>query len=266
MHGKTFATRLFVALRRFLLLVFPMILFCCSVCIACGQGIFLPDSTCRSDSSVVYVYNTLGITALPVKHGFEYVFTPRDVPAVSDIAHTMNFRFVINASFFEGERLNAQHAGWFKVRGTRYAPIMKDRQLTHVVVFDPEANTIAFIPWQKFHSGPGRTTIEFQTGPLVVDSNRVAQKLIDGSINGSGKYTRTLLALTNSSELWFITVRKPVSLGELGEYLLSLSIFHNKRLDVVNLDGGPSVAFYAQPFPKLNFNTDDHLPLLLGVR
>ena len=231
-----------------------------------AQSLVSPDTTYRSDSSIVYVYGKFGMTILRVPNGFDFVFTPRDVAAVTDVARSRNYRFVINASFFGGDRLHAQHAGWLRILGRSYTPIMKDRQLTHVVSFDETSRRIEFIPWQNFHAQSGNHTIEFQTGPLVIDSNRVAHALIAGSINGSGRYTRTLVAATGNSVLWFITVRKPIVLDDLAGYLLKLSIFRQGRLDVVNLDGGPSVAFYSKSFPQLNFNTDDHLPLLLGVR
>ena len=57
-----------------------------------------------------------------------------------------------------------------------------------------------------------------------------------------------------------------MALDELGHYLTSLAVFANKRLDVVNLDGGPSVALYVEKYPELNYNAEARLPILLGVK
>jgi exopolysaccharide biosynthesis protein len=230
------------------------------------QALRYPDTTYVDGSNKVHVYKELGLTILSVDHGFEYVFIPKDVPSFASVAREKAFRYMINASFFDGERLDAQHAGWLRILGTTYAPVRDDRQLTHIVRFDTLTANTDIVSWKDFKSSNNAHTIEFQTGPLVVRQNMVASTFISNSINGAGKYTRTLIAVSDSNELWFITVRKPVSLDSLGRFLLSLSPFQKKRIDVVNLDGGPSVAFYARPFRELNYNIDDRLPLLLGVK
>jgi len=109
-------------------------------------------------------------------------------------------------------------------------------------------------------------SIEFQTGPLIIDSNKAALALIQHSVNGSGRYKRTLLAITDNSMLFLITVRNRVSLDSLAGYLLSLPIFASHRLDVVNLDGGSSVALFVQDHSELNYNESAHLPMLIGVK
>jgi len=173
---------------------------------------------------------------------------------------------MINASFFDGDRLDAGHAGWLRTLGTTYAPVRADRQLTHIVRYDSRSGVTDVLPWKDFKPSDSQHTIEFQTGPLIIRHNEVASDLIANSINGPGKYTRTLIAVGGKNELWFITVRKPVSLDSIARVLLRLSLFKGKRIDVVNLDGGPSVAFFAKAFPQLNYNTNDRLPLVIGVK
>jgi hypothetical protein len=48
--------------------------------------------------------------------------------------------------------------------------------------------------------------------------------------------------------------------------LRRLSVFQNGRLDVINLDGGSSVALYLRDVPGANLNADDRLPILIGFR
>jgi hypothetical protein len=247
-----------VALVSFLMVVTTRIML--------AQAFRSPDTTYVDGSNKIHVYKELDLTVLLVRHGFEYVFIAKNAAPFAAMAKEKNFRFMINASFFDGERFDAQHAGWLRILGTSYAPLRHDRQLTHIVRFDTLSGKTEIVSWRDFKPSNTDHTIEFQTGPLVIRQNSVAFALISNSINGPGKYTRTLIATSGNNELWFITVRKPVALDSLGKFLLSLSTFQKKHINVVNLDGGPSVAFYARTFPELNYNVDDHLPLCLGVK
>ena len=231
-----------------------------------AQPIRYPDATFVDGSDSVYLFKQFDLTALSVHHGFDYLFVPKGVPTLLSVAQAKNYRFMINGSFFDGVRLDAQHSGWLRILGKSFGTVWNNRQLTHVVRFDTTSGTVHIISSKDFKPSNSDHTIEFQTGPLVIEDNKVALSLISHSINGSGRYTRTMIAVRNGSELLFITVRKPVSLDALARFLLTLSIFQQKRLDVINLDGGPSVAFYARAFPQLHYNVDDRLPLLLGVQ
>ena len=144
--------------------------------------------------------------------------------------------------------------------------MIADPQLTHIVVKSKKQGAIRFVPALRYTSNEKQFALEFQTGPLVIENGRLARRLIQKSVNGPGAYRRTLLAMTDLKQVYFITVRAQVSLEALGNFLLRASVFSGKRLDVVNLDGGSSVALWAKDLPKLNFNQDARLPILLGVR
>jgi hypothetical protein len=231
-----------------------------------AQTLRSPDTTFVDGQYRVYLFRQFDMTILTVPNGFNYLFTPKAVPSLLSVAQAGQHRFMINGSFFDGTRLDAQHSGWLHILGQSFGSVWDNRQLTHIVRFDKNSGTMEFIASKAFKPSQDDRSIEFQTGPLVIENNEVALPLISHSINGSGRYTRTLIAVCNRNEIMFITVRKPVSLDVLARFLLTLSIFDQKRLNVVNLDGGPSVAFYARAFPKLNYNVDDHLPLLLGIQ
>ena len=237
-----------------------------SAIILFAQPVRYPDSTLVDGRERVFVFRELSMTILSIHGGFDFLFTPKNVSPVSAVARRGKYRFMINASFFDNERLNAGHAGWLRILGKTYAPLRHDNQLTHILRYDTTSGKVSIVSWQNFLPHNDNHSIEFQTGPLIVDNDSVAHALIAGSVNGLGKYTRTLLAVCDEREMFFITVRKPIALDELARYLLSLSIFQKRRLEVLNLDGGPSVAFFSRAFSRLNYNVNDRLPLLLGVR
>ncbi|MBD2075843.1 phosphodiester glycosidase family protein [Phormidium sp. FACHB-592] len=173
---------------------------------------------------------------------------------------------MINGSFFDGTYAKAKHAGWLWILGQNYALIKQDPQLTHIALYNTKNQQIQFVDYQNFTPSRSNEVIEFQSGPIVVENSQVAKPYIAKSLNGSAPYTRSLLAVTDNRTKYFITVRKPIRLDDLANYLLSLEIFAGKRLDVLNLDGGPSVALYSRELINLRYNDTAQLPILLGAR
>ena len=196
----------------------------------------------------------------------ELLYFSDSAPVVRDVAVQNKFRYLINGSYFHGSRLNALHAGWLRVYGKHYTMLTDDRQLTHVVKIDSSKKSISFIRKEEFAADSTASTLEFQTGPLIIENGKAATEFIQSSINGLAKHRRTLMATIENSQLVLILVREKVSLDELAKYLLRLSIFKGKKLDVINLDGGSSTALYVKAIPRLNFNIEDKLPILIGVK
>ncbi len=225
-----------------------------------------PSGILHDSDLVVYQFDRYDMTIVGTKGAVTFVYRPHQPPTVRASAESLGFRCVINGSYFEGTQLHAKHAGWLSLHGDSITPVMDDRQLYAVVRLIRSPAEVDIIPLQEFHSSPGPDVVEFQTGPIVVDSNNVAVDAIDASINGRGSYRRTLLAKTGDGMKWLLTVRKSVALDELGAYLITLPMFRGKRLDVVNLDGGPSVALCLTHHHALDFNAGARLPILLGVQ
>jgi len=214
----------------------------------------------------IFNYEKYGITVIELHSGFEFLFIPKDVASIKSIAEEKGFRFVINASYFDGDNTNASHAGWLRVFGRTISPVKMDRQLTHIFQFDTASNESIMVPFREFSDSLASGTIGFQTGPLVIKNNKVDMKYIKESINGFRNDKRTLLAVDEKRTVYLITVREGVFLSELGDYLLGLPVFLHKNISVINLDGGSSVALYSKNFPELNFKESARLPLLLGIK
>ncbi len=214
----------------------------------------------------VITADEFGLVVIPFTKPFEYLYLPTEAPTVRQVGELYNYRFMINGSYFDGQRTNAIHAGLLNIFGNLHTPLKEDHQLTHVAVLDTTEHTLSCYKYEYYTSGTSDEVIEFQTGPLVIERSRLARKFINASINGESNHTRTLLGYTDDHTFYLIIVTKPVMLEPLGKYLLRMPVFQYKNLTVVNLDGGSSVALYSRDYPDLNFNTDDHLPLLLGIK
>lgn len=213
----------------------------------------------------VYFDEALELTIAPGNGDLELIYHPKAGKSVEEIARSERFSYAINGSFFSGTRLLAKPAGWFRLNGRKLGKVSKSRQLTHVVRYDTTDARLHFIPVKRFRTNP-ESIFEFQTGPLVINDGVIQEELIERSPNGKGRYTRTMLAKTASGRIYFITFRHPITLTEAADALLETPVFKKSKPDIINLDGGASVSFFSKEYPQYNFNTEDTLPIIIGVR
>lgn len=228
--------------------------------------VLFPDSLVQNRGVMVATWNHPQLMVVEVPDTIIIYYLPQNEASIDSIARKNNLRCIINGSFFKGVRGNATHAGWLSLYGERIEPLMDDRQLTHIVRSNGAHRTIDFLPVRTFVPSEDPQTIEFQTGPLVIANGAIQQDLIRSSINGPTPHTRSLLATLDQRRCFFITVTDRVTLADLAARLLRLSVFQQGKLDVVNLDGGSSVALYLRDTPDHNYNADDRLPILIGFR
>ncbi|MBC8192535.1 MAG: phosphodiester glycosidase family protein [Candidatus Marinimicrobia bacterium] len=214
---------------------------------------------------VVYNSDPYDITIVGFTGNFEILYEPETPLTLKQAGEKHEYRYMINGSYFHASR---EHAGWLSLFGTQHASLLDDKQLSHMAVFDPALGYIDFPSLDLWDTTmTSKATVEFQTGPLVVEANTIDTLSINGAINGKSAHLRTLLAYTEEDDMrYFIIARRIGSLEKMGEHLLSLPLFKGKALWVVNLDGGSSTALYSRDYPELNFNINRPLPILLGLK
>ena len=227
-------------------------------------GKAVPDSTIRSGSLTIMWWKSPAMTIVPVGDTLVFLYSPHNGASVDSVARKNNLRCLINGSFFSGVRGDAYHAGLLTLYGNPVSPALADRQLTHVVRINSTAHTVTFLPAESIIPSVDPHVVEFQTGPLVIEEGKVREDLIRSSINGVTPHTRTLLATLDGRRCFFVTVTEKVVLNDLATSLRGLSVFQGGRLDVMNLDGGSSVALYLRDTPGWNYNAGDRLPILIG--
>jgi len=223
-----------------------------------------PDTTYMSGNMRVYCWHSPRITVIGVPDTLRFIYDGGNSATVDSVARREGLRCVVNGSFFDGVRGSAVHAGWLSLYGHRESALKTDPELTHVVRLDGRARSIDYIPSASFTHAGDSGCIEFQTGPLIVDGGGIRRDLINASLNGLTGHARTLIASFGRHRLYLVSVPEPVTLLEIASRLLRLSVFRGGRLDVVNLDGGSSVALYVRDIPGLNVNAGDRLPVLMG--
>jgi len=214
----------------------------------------------------VYNLNRYKMTIVELSgKDLEYFYFKQNPPKISDLAMRNNCEVAINASYFSGTKLSATHVGLLSIWGRQHVPIGSENQLTHAAVFYKQSKTVRFFDANSYKSSVQNDVIEFQTGPLVLDDGEVQKSFVNNSVNGTTRHKRLLLATDETNRIFIIVVREKVNLIELANYLRSLNVF-GKELDVINLDGGKSVALWDRYYPEVNYNSNDRLPLVICVK
>lgn len=204
--------------------------------------------------------NNPAITIVKISPPIEYLVFSKNPPTIQEVSEQYDYKYIINASYFESD---LQHAGWLKIKGKLYSEIKSDKQLTHIVVIKDKMQVFSV---KDFKPSDDNTSIEFQTGPLVIQHNQIMLENINQTINGKRNNKRTLLGFTEDGFYYFIITRNRIKLFDLAEILLKEAVFQNKDLTVVNLDGGSSTALYYGEGSSINYRVYKKLPYLLVVK
>ncbi len=176
-----------------------------------------------------------------------------------------NFLLSINGGYFT-ESLT--HAGLLAMGGEIIEPIARnDIQVSHIVLYNTQSNSVDILLAKDFNLNLAEkpNMMAFQTGPLIIQSNIVQYQYIEDSLNGTGKHKRSLFGFTDDGTKFFIATKKTYDLKTLSDLILKFPFFENKKITVVNLDGGSSVAIYSKDNEDFIFGTARELPIIIGV-
>ncbi|MGB3692886.1 MAG: phosphodiester glycosidase family protein [Spirulinaceae cyanobacterium] len=183
----------------------------------------------------------------------------QDLQSFESIIETNQLNTAINAGYFHGDY---SHSGLLEISGATIAPIVPDDvQVTHIVEI---GETINIYPASTYTTNSDEK-IKFQTGPLILKNNQIQEDYIHSSLNGDGEYLRSILGTTEAGEVFFLATTELYSLTDLAEYMLCLNMFSGKAITAINLDGGTSVALYAQENEDIRLGLEKRLPFFLGV-
>lgn len=225
---------------------------------------FPEDNTITEKNGFTYYHDKeLGLSVVLFKQPLDIYLQNPVTRTLAEVSIDQKYRAAINGSYFTPEYT---HAGLFYKNNTTTVPLAKlDRQVSAVVLI--ASTSVQFVSVHEFDPQMlASSTMAFQTGPLVISNNTIATTSIDNSLNGQGSYLRTLLGTTESGHAFFVTIRTRKNLSEIARTVLSLKLFANDTISVVNLDGGPSTALYSPEIPELNFRETKYLPIIIGVR
>lgn len=197
-------------------------------------------------------------------------FVDKEATQLEDQANIAGYKLAINGGYLRGDSyLDAEYAGLLQIKGkAMYQIATGDNQLTHIVVYDEDADILKFEPASNFprENYTSESYTLFQTGPLLIKDNVVQVNLINKAPNGTERALRTVLGYTNTGEKFVVVTRSSFTLEKLADTILNLDIFKGKIINVVNLDGGTSSAMFSKELSQFNFGSSKRLPAVIGVK
>ena len=139
-----------------------------------------------------------------------------------------------------------------------------DSQVTHIVELGKK---VKFIDQKIFNfDNINQNYSYFQSGPLIIENNNIRQDLIEKAPNGYKKTFRSFFGIVEETDQkFFVQIINSVDLLESAKIILNFERFRNKKITVINLDGGSSVSFYSKSRPDLNFLVNKKLPMILAI-
>ncbi len=251
-------------MRRVVLYLF---IFCLTFCtFATGLAQLQPQSSKARRGETVYYDAEIEMTIAPCNNTIDLLYFPSPKASLKTIAEKNNFKYVINGIYYYKSRGKAKPAGWYNDQGVIPGKLSRNKAFSHIVQFDLNTREFKFIPLKFFNPKKRFSVLEFQAGPMIIENSRIINSSAMHFRNHEGQYIRTLLAVKDKKQAFFITIRTPVSLEEAAERIKSSEIGKKGSLSVISLESGKGVAFYSSEHPEYNFNEEDVLPLLIGVK
>lgn len=207
-------------------------------------------------------------------NGFDIFYFQRPVPPFWSLDF-QNYSTLINGSYFSKMEWGIYPSGFLYFSGQIYTEFLtEDKQITHM--YCQKNNRIDI--WENSRYVSEEDTIQkcdtaFQAGPLIysLHDNHVSENLALKTYIWSA-HPRTIMVIFESSEgkqdIWFLTVYKDKTFTQIRDMILSETRFYAtyKNIDILNLDGGSSVAYRSQKYPELNFWKAKTLPIVFGIR
>lgn len=199
-------------------------------------------------------------------HGFEIFYDSGATKSIQEYYQTGSI--VINGSYFGGTKPGTYYpAGlWIENKKIKHPQMNNDPNITHTIFYMNYGNSVSIIK--------NSDTIEmipiclqnpagcfaFQSWPLVLSGN-ILQNFWD-SWHANSKHERTLIGKTQNGKIYFFVSTFPRSLQEIWEKILTEDRFIQDPITVLNLDGGPSTAYYDG---ERWFRSNKKLPIVFRI-
>ena len=176
---------------------------------------------------------------------------------------TKNFEssVTINAGYFLED---FGHAGLLVVDDkiiSKYAE--NDKQLTNLVEYFE--GSLKIDNFENYKISSIKKDFAFQSGPLIIEKNKIRNDLIESSINGNTRHRRSVIGVTEKGDLFVLATKIPFELVKLAEYIAKIDDLKDDVITVINLDGGSSVSLYSKDFDK-GVGENKVLPYLISFK
>ncbi len=206
------------------------------------------------------------------KNGFDILYQPFNTPRFESHDSAKKYRALVNGGYFNKIDGSIYHAGLLALDGQRYTPPVFDNpQVTHFLCQD--SHGIRIIPNIDYHESLiDSCDILFQAGPVIYSKrgDLIEEDTRPASYIGKA-HKRTVLVLFEKSgiqDIWFLTINEEETLAEVRNIVLREVRFIGTydTVQILNLDGGSSVAHINYTHPELNIGRTKILPIVVGIK
>lgn len=217
--------------------------------------------------------DNLWVTWTHAPRGFDILYSPYSTPTLASLDEQKKFSAIINGSYFARTEGGNYHAGLLWLDGIRQTPFVSDDpQLTHILCLAGWRISLIENALYTSEDSLKSCTLAVQAGPLVYESqDGLVRENLSPKTYIASAHTRTVLVVftrsDNSQDVWFLTFYTKMTLAQVRDVVLSETRFYGtyKNIQILNLDGGSSVAYMSRTFPQLNFGTQKKLPIVFGI-
>ncbi len=206
--------------------------------------------------------NSVGYQVFLAPHGFEIFYDSWRTQTTKNLYTPGSI--TLNGSYFGMDSSWASiPAGlWVSENRETFPLRTDDPNLSHVFSdCDGVYSIMANEAWQKTLCS--KQNFAFQAWPLVINEWQLASDF-SHSWHAGEPHERTLIGLDHSTrEVFFFVFPEKHSLLEVGKMIQKDRRFaQRKSFDLLNLDGGPSTAYYDG---KKGFRENEKLPIILRI-
>ncbi len=206
------------------------------------------------------------------KNWFDLLYEPFDTPRFEGHDNAKKYRALVNGGYFNKIEGSIYHAGLLALNGQRYTPpVFDNSQVTHFLCQD--SHWIRIMPNIDYHESliDSCDTL-FQAWPVIYSQRWT---LIEEDTRPQSyiwkAHKRTVLVLFEKAgvqDVWFLTINEEETLTEVRNIVLREVRFIGTydTVQILNLDGGSSVAHMNYAHPELNIGRTKILPIVLGIK
>ena len=224
--------------------------------------IFLSSCVGELPQSVKNISTNPDFLVFEAKNGFEVLYDSGATKSLEDLYAPGSI--ILNGSYFWLIDSGVYMPAWLWIEdGKKFSEMRTDDPNLSMVISrcDTHWSINNNYSWNKRYCANWWKSV-FQAWPLVLNEWLIASSF-SGSWHANWFHERTMMGLTHDNEVFFFVFTKKVSLRMAWEAIMKSHQFAHTDIDVVNLDGWPSTAYFDG---NTGFNENSKLPILIRIR
>lgn len=234
-------------------------------------GASAPEAACTTNKSASFNWSVCednSVWVIETQQPLIAFYTSQDVPTFREkTAASPQFAAVVNGAYHNGNYAAPVMEGLLTIASDEISKMkIDDRQLTHIMSINTKGKVANISPASALPDDYPRPDYTYtQSGPLILSRGEPALSSIATSLNGTDAYKRTAIGVTDAGDTVIVIAKTPRTLPELALIVLEINDYRERRLTLLNFDGGPSTAVHSLESDRLTYGADKVTPVGFGI-